>query len=139
MKLYRFQVYNCILHIICILYCVYHPKPSLLPSPFILPLPSSTFPYNPYLLAITILLSVQREPEIELYSMYYSLIDVLLLKLTVVVLIFFIEIYSMQTFGLSYQKFSSLENLFKYLIFKKYLFFFQREGKGGRKRRETSM
>ena len=35
-KLYRFQVYDSVTHHLYIVLCVHHPKPSLLPTPFIL-------------------------------------------------------------------------------------------------------
>ena len=38
-KLYRFQVDNSTIHHVYIVLCVHHPKSSLLPSPFNLPLP----------------------------------------------------------------------------------------------------
>ena len=41
-KLYRFQVYNSITHHLYIVLCIHHPKSSLLPSPFIPSLLSST-------------------------------------------------------------------------------------------------
>ena len=40
--LYRFQVYNSIIHFLYIVLRVHHPKSNLLPSPFLPPLPSST-------------------------------------------------------------------------------------------------
>ena len=57
-KLYRFWVYNFIIHHLFIVLCVHHSKSSLLPSPFILSLPSSTSPHTPFHLVITQLLSV---------------------------------------------------------------------------------
>ena len=45
--MYRFQVYNSAIHHLYIALCAHHPKPSLLPSPFIAPLPSSTCPHLP--------------------------------------------------------------------------------------------
>ena len=57
-KLYRFQVYSSITHHLYIGLCVCHPNSSLLLSPFIPPLPSYTFPHPPFLLGITILLSL---------------------------------------------------------------------------------
>ena len=41
-KLYRFHLYNSIIHHLYIVLCVHHPNSSLLPSPFIPPLPSYT-------------------------------------------------------------------------------------------------
>ena len=56
MKLHRFQVYNSITHYLYIVLCVHHPKSSLLPSPFITPLPSSTSSHTPFPLVINMLL-----------------------------------------------------------------------------------
>ena len=57
-KLYRFQVYNSIIHYLNIVLCVHHSKPSLLPSPFIPSLPFLSSLHLPIPLEITILLSV---------------------------------------------------------------------------------
>ena len=57
-QLYRFQVYDAILHHLCVVLCVHHLKSSLLPSPSTLPLPSSTCPHSPSPLVMTRLLSV---------------------------------------------------------------------------------
>ena len=48
-KVYRFQVYNSIIHHLYIVLWVHHPKSSLLPSPFMPPLLSSTPPHAPSL------------------------------------------------------------------------------------------
>ena len=57
-KLHGFQVYNSITHHLYIVLCVYHPKSSLLPSPFIPPLPFPTTSHAPSPLVITALLWV---------------------------------------------------------------------------------
>ena len=55
-------MYNSMIPNLYIVLCVHHPKSSLLPSPFIPPLPSpintSSHPAHPSLLVITMLLSV---------------------------------------------------------------------------------
>ena len=56
-KLYRFQVYNSIIHHLYIVLCAHHPKSSLLPSPGIPFRPPSTSLQSPFRLVITILLS----------------------------------------------------------------------------------
>ena len=51
-KFYRFQVYNSIIQYLYIVLCVHHLKLSLLSSPFISLLPSSTSSHPPFLLII---------------------------------------------------------------------------------------
>ena len=53
--IYRFQVYNSIIHHMYIVLCAHDPKSSLLPSLFLMPLPSY-FRHPPFPLVITILL-----------------------------------------------------------------------------------
>ena len=48
-KIYRFQVYNSIIHHLYIEMCVHHPKSSLFPSPY------SMSPHSPFPLVITML------------------------------------------------------------------------------------
>ena len=58
--IYRFQVYNSIIHHLYIILCVHYPKSSLLPSPFIPLLPSPTCPQPCFPLVINILLCISR-------------------------------------------------------------------------------
>ena len=57
-KLYRFPMYNSIIHHLYIVLCVCHPKSSVLLSTVIPSLPSSTSPHPPFPWVITILLPV---------------------------------------------------------------------------------
>ena len=59
-KLYRFQVYDSIIHHLYIVLCVHHPKLNFLPSPFISAIPFSASP-PPLPLVITILLPMSTQ------------------------------------------------------------------------------